>query len=179
MTWFKVDDRLWGHPKWLATPARSRSLWVTAGSWSAGQGTDGRIPRHVLAALGHTSRDAAGLVASGLWRETRDGWRFHGWEEFQPDAASERARHEAKSDGGALGNHARWHVRRGINVPSCGYCAGDGSESLTDRSSESGANPPDPTRPDTRSDRTSPSVVGEIKRHASNVTSVTREAVNG
>src|SRR4051812_39798971 len=67
MTWFKVDDGLWGHPKWLATPAPARGLWVTAGSWSAANLTDGRIPRHVLPSLGGRPRDAATLVTVGLW----------------------------------------------------------------------------------------------------------------
>ena len=163
MTWFKVDDRLWGHPKWLATPIRARALWATAGSWSAGMGTDGRIPRHVIAVFGHNTKDASALVESGLWREVKDGWRFHGWEEFQPDAASEKARRNAASDGGAMGNHVRWHVARNISVPSCGFCSGDiAPESGGDRGGDSPPNPPDPTRPDTRSDAVvSPSVVGD------------------
>lgn len=160
--WFKVDDRLWGHPKWLATPPRARGLWVTAGSWSAGMGTDGKVPRHVLVALGHSARDAAALVESGLWRETKDGWRFHGWDEFQPDAASEKARREAVSEGGTMGNHVRWHVRRRVYVPDCEHCAsGIAPDSGGDRGGDSPPNPPDPTRPDPIPDAViSPSVVG-------------------
>jgi hypothetical protein len=168
VTWFKVDDKLWGHPKWLATPPRARGLWVTAGSWSAGLGQDGNIPKHVLPTLGHTARDAAALVTSGLWRTTRDGWRFHGWAEFQPDAASEKAKRDAASDGGALGNHKRWHTARGINVASCGYCSG---ASGTDRVPESPPNPPDPSRPDPITD--------EPKTSSSIVTFVPRAAVDG
>ncbi len=177
MTWFKVDDRLWGHPKWLATPARSRALWASAGSWCAGQGTDGKVPRHVLPILGGNARDAAALVTAGLWRETRDGWRFHGWDEFQPDAASEKARRSAASDGGAMGNHVRWHVARNITVPSCGYCSGDiAPESGGDRVTDSPPNPPDPTRPDTRSDDGLSSVGGSHSPKSKSSTYVTRES---
>lgn len=84
MSWFKVDDKLWGHPKWLATPIRARGLWVTAGSWCADQEQDGNVPRHVLPILGGTVRDASALVAAGLWTVTDTGWCFHGWAEFQP-----------------------------------------------------------------------------------------------
>lgn len=91
MTWFKVDDKLWGHPKWLATPIRARGLWVTAGSWAADHEQDGKIPRHVLAILGGTAADARSLVSAGLWSETAAGWQFHGWEEFQPTRAQKDA----------------------------------------------------------------------------------------
>ena len=37
MSWFKVDDRLHAHPKWLALPKGARALWITAGSWSSAQ----------------------------------------------------------------------------------------------------------------------------------------------
>ncbi len=158
MSWFKVDDRLWGHPKWLATPLRARGLWVTAGSWCSSQGQDGEVPRHVLTTLGGTTRDAAALVSSGLWFATDTGWAFHDWDEFQPDAASQRAKRNAESAGGAEGNHIRWHVNRRINVPDCEFCNASGP----DRVPESGANPPVPTRPDPipEPDVASPSVVG-------------------
>ena len=29
MTWGKVDDKLWGHPKWLAASGPARGLWIT------------------------------------------------------------------------------------------------------------------------------------------------------
>ena len=122
MAWFKVDDRLWGHPKWLATPVRARGLWVTAGSWSAANETDGAIPAHALVTLGGRPGDAADLVRSGLWRTTRVGWVFHDWSVFQPDAASQRAKRAAESTAGSFGNHRRWHERKGVRVPDCEHC---------------------------------------------------------
>lgn len=144
MSWFKVDDKLWGHPKWLATPIRARGLWVTAGSWSAGQEQDGNVPRHVLGVLGGTTRDAQALVTSGLWIATATGWTFHEWAEFQPDSASQKAKRDAESAGGREGNHNRWHVKRAIRVKGCEYCNVSGP----DRVPESGANPPVPSRPE-------------------------------
>jgi len=95
MSWFKVDDKLWGHPKWLATPMRARGLWVTAGSWSAAQEQDGNVPKHVLAMLGGSPADARALVAVGLWEEADGGWVFHGWAEFQPTRAQQEEKREA------------------------------------------------------------------------------------
>lgn len=124
MAWFKVDDRLYSHPKWVSTPPRARALWVTAGSWCAANGTDGKVPRSALALLGGNAKDAAALVDAGLWRELKSGWIFHEWTIYQPDAASERAKRKADSDAGVRGNHRRWHANRGLVVPECPYCNG-------------------------------------------------------
>lgn len=95
MAWFKVDDHLYSHPKWLALPKGSRALWVTAGSWCSGQLLDGFIPKSVLPMLGGSARDAAELVKSGLWTESQGGWRFHDWKAYQPtkrDVMEKRAK---------------------------------------------------------------------------------------
>lgn len=67
MTWFKVDDKLWGHPKWMSLPPGARALWVTAGSYCASNETDGILPASALLALGGRRRDAEALVEAGLW----------------------------------------------------------------------------------------------------------------
>lgn len=100
MTWFKVDDGLWGHPKWLATPPGARALWVTAGSWSSANLTDGQIPRHVLPTLGGKTKDAATLVDVGLWLATSGGWAFHEWNQpgRQPTKEAVMAEREAAAE---------------------------------------------------------------------------------
>lgn len=103
---------------------RARGLWVTAGSYSAANETDGRIPRHILRTLGGTPADAKALCEAGLWREVKAGWIFHEWSLYQPDAASRKAKRQAGLDSGAWGNHKRWHEARDINVPDCEYCQG-------------------------------------------------------
>lgn len=123
MTWGKVDDKLWGHPKWMATPAPARGLWITALSWCMDQGTDGHVPRHALPFLGSTPRHANALVTSGLWETADGGWQFHDWLSYQPDAASVKAKRQAESDGGRRGAHTQWHVKKNIRVPDCPFCA--------------------------------------------------------
>ena len=88
MAWFKVDDHLYSHPKWIALPKGSRALWVTAGAWCAGQLLDGFVPASVLPLLGGNRADAKALVASGLWREVANGWKFHDWAAYQPTKKS-------------------------------------------------------------------------------------------
>ena len=125
MAWFKVDDGLWGHPKWLTVPSRARGLWVSAGSWCARQENDGAVPRGALRILDGRPVDAGALVAAGLWLTTDDGWRFHDWTIYQPDADTLAAEREAQSDAGVRGNHKRWHAARGVSVPSCPLCSHD------------------------------------------------------
>lgn len=84
MAWGKVDDKLWGSPKWLATPPRARGLWVTGLSWCMDQLTDGLVPTHVLPSLGGTRTDARDLVSALLWEEVDGGWLYHDWHDYQP-----------------------------------------------------------------------------------------------
>jgi hypothetical protein len=162
MTWGKVDDKLWGHPKWMATPAPARGLWISALSWCMDQDSDGIVPRHVLPFLGSTPRHANALVTSGLWEATDGGWQFHDWLEYQPDAASVKAKREAESDGGKRGAHTRWHTKKGVRVPDCPFCEGSSNGPSThgvpdggphgegDMGAIWGANAPDPAPARTR-----------------------------
>jgi len=150
VSWFKVDDKLWGHPKWLATPIRSRGLWVTAGSWSAAQEQDGRVPRHVLAILGGTLRDASGLVASGLWTATDSGWLFHGWSEFQPTREQKDTDREAARERMRAGRE-RAAARRSEdvrpNISEVRDVFARSSEDVRDAHVRSTPTRPDPSRP--------------------------------
>lgn len=92
MTWFKVDDSLINHPKWLIVGLHARALWVQAGIWSAGQLTDGRVDKALLDYIaacakiptGKAKAAAAELVAARLWEDTDTAWVFHDWAEHQP-----------------------------------------------------------------------------------------------
>lgn len=151
MTWFKVDDSFYDHPKVFDAPDCALALWVRAGSWSARNLTDGFVPAKMPARFCDDPDTAVReLVDRGLWRRTKGGYRFHDWTTYQP--TKEEA--QRKSSGGRLGNHRRWHVDRGIADPGCPYCQhkpGSDNRSDTDhsadRSSESGPNPPVPSRP--------------------------------
>ena len=93
MTWFKVDDNYWSHPKVLLSDLESRGVWVTAGSWCAQHLTDGRIPRPVLRRIiplrpAKVDAIANELEASGLWYMDGDDYVFHDWQAYQPTKAS-------------------------------------------------------------------------------------------
>lgn len=90
MSWFKVDDGFWSHPKTLALPPAAIALWVRAGAWSCQQLTDGFVPDHALVMFGPlVGQEHADLVAVGYWDrdDERGGYVFHDWDEYQESSS--------------------------------------------------------------------------------------------
>lgn len=82
MVWFKVDDSLHSHPKAMVASLAAVGLWSVSGSWSGGHLTDGFIPDHMIPSLSRGQTELAEeLVAAGLWRRCKGGYRFHQWHE--------------------------------------------------------------------------------------------------
>lgn len=125
MPWFKVDDQLHDHRKARKAGRAAMGVWVLAGSWCMASETDGFVPTDVLNRWG-TKRDADKLVEVGFWfvdtQDGEDGWRFHDWLTYQPDARTMRLVKDAESQAGSLGNHKRWHRNRGVKDPECRFC---------------------------------------------------------
>lgn len=103
MSWYKVDDKLTSHRKFLrlgriyGVEARcmAMGLWVQAGSWSALNETNGFIPEDIteefvpVTVVSHvTESDTVdvreALCDVGFWSKTDDGYQFEGWDEYQP-----------------------------------------------------------------------------------------------
>jgi hypothetical protein len=115
MTWFKVDDKLNGHPKVLQLgedgDSDAMALWVLAGSWAAEHETDGWVSVAGARRVDpeHYERRAAALVRVRLWEEAerdgKKGWIFHGWNEpgRQPTKQQIQAARSSKS-----ARQARW-----------------------------------------------------------------------
>lgn len=135
MAWFKVDDRLWSHPKWLGLPIEAKALWVSAGSYCAMHETDGEISRQTLAIVLPNSRHtraANALVEAGLWEQENDGYRFHEWAEYQPTKAQLDAERQATKE----------RVKQWRNSQRNGVTNG------VSNSGGNGVSTPAPTRPD-------------------------------
>jgi 5-methylcytosine-specific restriction endonuclease McrA len=134
MTWFKIDDGFWSHPKVLELSDEAVALWVRAGSYCAGHLTDGVVKRGTLRLLGATRDAATELVLAGLWDIDGETWTFHDWDVYQPTRqqveatrASDQRRQELSRnpqlrdairsrDGGACrycGIHVNWADRKG------------------------------------------------------------------
>ena len=88
MPWFKVDDGFANSRPVLRIPRKFRAqavgLWVLAGTWCAKELTDGYVPDYTLEDFASTPAIAAHLVTSGLWEKAEDGYRFVGWNKYQP-----------------------------------------------------------------------------------------------
>jgi len=139
MTWFKVDDSFYDHPKVFDAPDSAVALWTRAGSWSARNLTDGFVPTGMPARFCDDHETAVReLVRRGLWSRTSGGYRFHDWDQYQPTRQEAIAGRQKMASGGALGNHRRWHTGKGKSDPSCRYCH--------DALGPSGTDEPDATR---------------------------------
>lgn len=158
--WLRVDDRFHASRKVKQIPRGKRmaalGLWISAGSWTAGEPIDGFVPEYMVDDLGGTVEQARALVAAGLWDEMDGGWMFRNWTDYNPDAGSQQAQKDAKSEGAKQGNHRRWHAKRGLFVAGCEFCESD-TDSVTDslltRGVRDEANPPVPSRPDPTQER--------------------------
>lgn len=93
---FQVDADFYDHPKSIGLSDAATALWVRAGSYSAAKLLDGFIAEHVISTLSQAPEDAsAELVARGLWRRTRGGFRFHQWDQRNLTRARVEADREA------------------------------------------------------------------------------------
>jgi len=108
MAWFKADDRIMEHHKFVSARAKGGhrviGVWFHAGTWANGQMTDGFIPRS-WATLNNAVNEAEILVEVGLWDEdaSRDGWQMHDYADYQPLKAELAAKSEQKRSSGQAG----------------------------------------------------------------------------
>lgn len=108
MTWFKVDDSFYDHPKVFDAPDCALALWVRAGCWSARNLTDGFVPASLPARLCDDPDTAVrALVDRGLWKRARGGYQFHDWTEYQPSADSVKDLRRKRADAGKKGGQAK------------------------------------------------------------------------
>lgn len=145
MTWFRVDDGFYDHPKIAHLNMAARGLWVTCGSYCGKHLTDGHIARNQIRRLGGTPAQIRNLIESGVWFECDlhpNCVAFHDWIEQQPTRESiinrraddAKRKHEAREAKRAEQQRQR-NVRTGLRT--------DTSEGVRTESAL-----PDPTRPD-------------------------------
>ena len=150
MPWFKVDDSIHAHPKFIDLPMSAIGLWTIAGAWSAQFLTDGLVNDRQLRRLGGEQEDIDALVDAGLWDATPDGYQFHDWDDYQPtrddveskrESDRERKRRQRRNPSGRFAESQQESARSHGGTPS-----GVTPESQQESRRES--HRPDPTRPD-------------------------------
>lgn len=152
MTWFKVDDSFYDHPKVFDAPDCAVALWVRAGCWSARNLTDGKVPSKLPARLCDDPESAVSeLLVRGLWEEWEDGYRFCDWTDYQPSAERVKATRKARAEAGSRGGRAKAARQSSSNLP-------DGSQGSASDAHKQKSAPtrPDPTRTTTSSSEAPP-----------------------
>lgn len=88
---FRVADTAPEHTKLRRAGLAAAGLWALAGAYAMRELTDGWVPEYWVQSWPAGGKQAAALVAVGLWRPVaRDGmpgFSFHDWVDFQRPAA--------------------------------------------------------------------------------------------
>ncbi len=91
MTWSKLDDNIFDHPKMLKAGEDAANLYVRGLVYCNRYLTDGHIPAEALVTLSRkreAARYSADLVRVGLWETHHDGgWTVHDFHDHNPTAA--------------------------------------------------------------------------------------------
>lgn len=124
MTWTRLDDGIYDHPKVAEVddPA-AVLLWIWSMAWSNRHGTDGHLPAksiRVLAAhakVTDLAEAARQLCDAGLWDETDGGWEIHDFLDYQPAAEQVDDLRRKRSEAGRKGGRRSGETRRTEATP--------------------------------------------------------------
>ena len=128
--WFKVDDSFYSNPKTAMLSDGATALWLRSGSWSAQQLTGGFVPARMVPMFRGSDDSVRELCDVGLWErdDERDGYWFHDWSDYQPDAEEVDALRRKRSESGKRGANRRWSRKtvdeNGKNGKTDGKCHG-------------------------------------------------------
>jgi hypothetical protein len=164
MSWVTFDDKFPFHRKVAGLSDAAFRLHTAAIFWCRANATDGLIPREdltlVLPRMRQPARYASECVHRDVWHDARfacpsvdcpapvdaDGWVIHDYFALHPTKAESVTAQvnasAAKSQGGKLGNHRKWH-KDGRTSPDCPWCPQGAigmrsdTESDSDRSGQS------------------------------------------
>ena len=94
MTWFKIDDGFYDHPKVDDLPLSAVGLWTLTGTYAARHLSNGVITDLRVRKFGGTNDDVTALLTAGLWDTCDEGYQFRNWTEYQPTRESVEAERE-------------------------------------------------------------------------------------
>lgn len=104
MAWIYLDDQFPDHPKIVEAGGDAAWLFVCGLAYCRRHGTDGRIPKAMVARLSDRKtpdRLAARLVAVTLWEDHGDHYRVHDYSDWNRTQ-------ESRSEAGRKAARARW-----------------------------------------------------------------------
>lgn len=151
MTWFKVDDGFYDHPKFLDVPNAAVGLWVKAGAWCGKHLTDGVIPARQVKRFKGTAAQINALLSARIWVESEcesgaKAYRFHDWNEYQPTREEKaKEREDAAERQRKSRERKRQEQEEQENVTRDSHVTGSRDSHVTGSPL---SQRPDPTRPD-------------------------------
>jgi hypothetical protein len=101
VTWVRLADDFYDHPKVIAAGAPAGWLWACSLAYANRYLTDGFIPSAVVRRLvdaDDPQRLAARLVDCGLWERADGGYQIHDFAEYQPSSDAVRAERERNAE---------------------------------------------------------------------------------
>lgn len=115
MTWVKLDDQFFRHPKSVAVGKDGRALYIAGLCYCASQLTDGWIAQGALPLVAADANVrpsvARALERFGLWEEGIGGFWVHDYLKYNPSAKTVRDQREKKAAAGAKGGDAAARAR--------------------------------------------------------------------
>jgi hypothetical protein len=127
VTWFKVDDSFYDHPKVFDAPDSAVALWTRAGAWSARNLTDGFVPTGMPARLCDDHETAVReLLRRGLWKRTGGGYIFHDWGGYQPSREAVEKLRKTRAEAGKRGGQAKAAKQKGKQESGNGLASANG-----------------------------------------------------
>lgn len=112
MTWVKLDDKFYQHPKVMGISDKAFRCHINALCFSAQYDLDGEIPVSALSTIRGTVKLATELVTALLWDTTsRGGWAIHDYLDYNRSKADIEADRERKRTAGQAGGFASGEAR--------------------------------------------------------------------
>jgi uncharacterized protein YbjQ (UPF0145 family) len=126
MSWVRIDDHFYDHPRWVDAPGDSIALWLAAMAWcNRNDSFGGFIPAVKLGGLVNvrnvkaTTKD---LVDRGAFSQQLNGYFITSYEEYQQNERVKAIREERRK-AGKKGADARWGTKSDGNED--GNCHGN------------------------------------------------------
>jgi hypothetical protein len=109
MSWIKLDDQFFTHPKIVDLSKDAKLLYVAALTYCGAHLTDGGLTRGALRVVAATvdvpPETAEVLLVAGLWQATGDGVQINNYLQYQPSRESALALKEARASAGRRGGY--------------------------------------------------------------------------
>lgn len=114
MSWVKLDDSFFSHPKVVNAGTEAIGLYVLGLTYSSHHLTDGHVPSAwVRQAVGSKAKKLTEtLMEHGLWELNGTGWLIHDYLEYQASREQIQAQRAevsaARSEAGKRGAASKW-----------------------------------------------------------------------